>query len=131
MLLHQMNNDAAPIAGAIDKLGSVGDAVQALFITVNPEIDTPDQLKSYVALFHPRMIGLTGDRKQIRDVTRAYKVYFAKTAPAIRADRNFDHSGLVYLVDANGQYLGYFPPGTPADRMVDVIRPQLAALMQP
>jgi len=122
--------DLQAIAGAVDKLGPMGEAVQPLFITVNPELDTPEQLKSYVALFHPRMIGLTGDRRQIRDVTRAYKVYFAKTAPAIRTDPNVDHSGLVYLVGADGRYVGFFPPGTPADRMADVLRPQLAALAQ-
>lgn len=122
--------DLQTIAGAIDKLGPIGEAVQPLFITVNPELDTPEQLKGYVALFHPRLIGLTGDRKQIRDVTRAYKVYFARTVPAVRTDPNFDHSGLIYLMNANGQYVGYFPPGTPAERMVEVLRPQLAALAQ-
>ena len=122
--------DLQAIAGAIDKLGPMGEAVQPLFITVNPEMDTPDQLKSYVAAFHPRLIGLTGNHRQIRDVTSAYKVYFAKTSPARRADPNFDHSALIYVVDADGKFFGYFPPGTPADRMVDVIRPKLAALAQ-
>jgi protein SCO1/2 len=122
--------DLQAIAGAVDKLGSMGEAVQPLFITVNPEMDTPEQLKTYVALFHPRMIGLTGDRRQIREVARAYKVYFAKTMPAIRSDPNVDHSGLVFLVGTDGQYIGFFPPGTPADRMVEVLRPQLAPLAQ-
>lgn len=123
--------DLQAIAGAVDKLGPMGEAVQPLFITVNPELDTPEQLKAYVALFHPRMIGLTGDRRQIQEVTRAYKVYFAKTTPAIRADPNFDHGALVYLVDTDGKYIGFFPPGTPADRMVAVLRPKLAALARP
>jgi cytochrome oxidase Cu insertion factor (SCO1/SenC/PrrC family) len=123
--------DLQTIAGAVDKLGPLGEAVQPLFITVNPELDTPEQLKSYVALFHPRMIGLTGDRRQIRKVTSAYKVYFAKTTPAIRTDPNVDHSSLVFLVDAGGKYVGYFPPGTPADRMVEMLRLKLAALTQP
>src|SRR5262249_20723819 len=74
--------DLQAIASAVDKLGPTGEAVQPLFITINPELDTPEQLKSYVALFHPRMIGLTGDRRQIHEVTRAYKVYFARTTPA-------------------------------------------------
>src|SRR5215510_15946925 len=122
--------DLQAIAGAVDKLGPMGEAVQPLFITINPELDTPEQLKSYVALFHPRMIGLTGNRRQIGDVTRAYKVYFAKTVPGIRTDPRFDHSSVVYLVGADGRYIGFFPPGTPADRMVAVLRPQLAAFAQ-
>lgn len=122
--------DLQAIAGAVDKLGPMGEAVQPLFITVSPELDTPEQLKSYVALFHPRMIGLTGNRRQIRDVTTAYKVYVAKTVPAIRTDPYFDHSSVVYLVGTDGRYIGFFPPGTPADRMVAVLRPQLAAFAQ-
>jgi cytochrome oxidase Cu insertion factor (SCO1/SenC/PrrC family) len=123
--------DLQAIAGAVDKLGPTGEAVQPLFITINPELDTPAQLKSYVALFHPRMIGLTGDRRQIHEVTRAFKVYFARTTPAIRTDPSVDHSSVVYLVNTDGRYIGFFPPGTPADRMVEALRPRLAALTQP
>jgi protein SCO1/2 len=123
--------DLQAIAGAVDKLGPMGEGVQPLFITINPELDTPEQLKSYVALFHPRMIGLTGDRWQIHEVARAYKVYFARTTPAIRTDTSVDHSSVVYLVDIDGSYIGFFPPDTPADRMVEVLRPRLAALTQP
>jgi len=123
--------DLQAIASAVDKLGRTGEAVQPLFITINPELDTPEQLKSYVALFHPRMIGLTGDRRQIHEVTRAYKVYFARTTPAVRSDPSVDHTSVVYLVDTDGRYVGFFPPGTPADRMVEVLRPRLAALPQP
>jgi cytochrome oxidase Cu insertion factor (SCO1/SenC/PrrC family) len=83
-------------------------------------------LKDYVALFHPRLSGLTGDRNQLRKVAHTYKVYFAKTQPGNRSDPNFDHSSLIFLVDAAGKYLGFFPPGTSAALMVEVIRPHLA-----
>ena len=122
--------DLQAIAGAVDKLGPMGEAVQPLFITVNPELDTPAELKSYVALFHPRMLGLTGTRNQIRDVATAYKVYLAKTAPGMRTDPDVDHSSVVYLMGADGNYVGFFPPGTPAERMVAVLWPRLAALAQ-
>jgi len=121
--------DLRAIAAALDRLGRMGEAVQPLFITVDPEKDTPEQLKNYVALFHPRLIGLTGDPAQIRGVARAYKVYFAKSEPSRRADPNIDHSGFIFLVDSDGKYLGFFPPGTSADVMVKVIRPQLAAAL--
>jgi cytochrome oxidase Cu insertion factor (SCO1/SenC/PrrC family) len=122
--------DLQSIASALDRLGPLAERVQPLFITVEPERDTPDQLKSYVAQFHPRLIGLTGDPREVRKVLRAYKVYAAKTAPAQRDDPEVDHSSLVYLVDAAGKYIGYFPPGTPADRMVEVVRQQLAVVVQ-
>ena len=70
--------DLQAIAGAVDKLGPMGEAVQPLFITINPELDTPEQLKSYVALFHPRMIGLTGDRRQILEVNASLQGLFRK-----------------------------------------------------
>jgi protein SCO1/2 len=122
--------DLQSIAGALDRLGPLAERVQPLFITVEPEKDTPDQLKSYVAQFHPRLIGLTGDPREVRKVLRAYKVYAAKTAPAQRDDPNVDHSSLVYLIDAAGKYVGYFPPGTAADRMVEVVRQHLAVVVQ-
>jgi cytochrome oxidase Cu insertion factor (SCO1/SenC/PrrC family) len=56
------------------------------------------RLKRYVALFHSRMIELTGDRRQIREVTSAYKVYFAKMTPAMRTDPSVDHSSVVYIL---------------------------------
>ena len=126
-------SDACPIelqsiAAALDKLGPAGEQVQPLFITVDPEKDTPAQLKSYVALFHPRLIGLTGSARQIRQVARAYKVYYAKTAATKRDGYDIDHMGFTFLVDPNGKYLGYLPPGTPAERMLQTIRPYLSAL---
>ena len=128
-------SDACPIdlqsmAGALDRLGPAGEAVQPLFITVDPQKDTPEQLKSYAALFHPRLIGLTGSLQQIRAVERAYKVYAGKS-DLKEADRNIDHSSFVYLIDAAGKYIGFFPPGTSADRMAEVIRKALARQRAP
>jgi cytochrome oxidase Cu insertion factor (SCO1/SenC/PrrC family) len=123
--------DLLAIAGAIDRLGPVSDALQPLFITVDPEKDRPEQLKSYVALFHPRLIGLTGEAPQIRKLAAAYKVYYAKTEPARALDRGIDHTGYTYLMDRNGSYLGFFPPGTPVDRLVEAIRPLVEVAQRP
>jgi cytochrome oxidase Cu insertion factor (SCO1/SenC/PrrC family) len=120
--------DLQSMATTIDRLGAAGTQVQPLFITVDPERDTPAQLKNYVALFHPRMIGLTGDAREIKRVARAYKVYYAKTTPEKRDSTEIDHTGFVFLVGKNGEYLGFLPPGTPADRMVDAVRPHIAVL---
>ena len=118
--------DLQAIASAVDKLGPASDGVQPLFITVDPEHDTPEAIKLYVALFHPRLIGLTGSASEIKKVARAYKVYYAKTETAKKSDRLIDHSGFIFLVGRDGKYLGFFPPGTPADRLIDGIRPHLA-----
>ncbi|HSP51086.1 MAG TPA: SCO family protein [Pseudolabrys sp.] len=118
--------DLQAMSSAIDKLGPAGDAVQPLFIAVDPEHDTPDTIKLYVALFHPRLIGLTGSAREIKKVALAYKVYYAKAEREKKYDRLIDHSGFIFLVGRDGKYLGIFPPGTPADRIIDGIRPYLA-----
>lgn len=117
--------DLVAISSAIDLLGSAGNNVQPIFITVDPQRDTVEHLRRYVSAFHPRLVGLTGSEHDIRTLALAYKVYYAK----IRAERGepyaIDHTGFIYLVDRNGKYLGFFPPGTRADRMVEIIRQHL------
>jgi protein SCO1/2 len=118
--------DLQQIALAVDMLGSAASEVQPLFITVDPERDTAAHLADYVPLFHPRLIGLTGSAEQIRQVALAYKVYYARFPPD-SPDYVVDHSSFIYLVDETGKYAGFFPPGTSADRMVEVIKPRLPA----
>ena len=110
---------------AIDKLGSAGGDIQPLFISVDPERDTTSVLARYVANFHPRLIGLTGTPEQIRAVADAYKAYYARYSPPDGAIYLIDHTGFVYLMGRTGEYLGFFPPGTSADRMVEIIRQHL------
>jgi protein SCO1/2 len=117
--------DLMQISLAVEKLGNDGADVQPLFISVDPERDTTDVLAQYVANFHPRLIGLTGTPAQIRAVAESYKVYFAKYLPPDGAVYLIDHTGFVYLMGRSGEYLGFFPPGTSADRMVEIIRQHL------
>jgi cytochrome oxidase Cu insertion factor (SCO1/SenC/PrrC family) len=122
--------DLQSIAGAMDKLGPSSEAVQPLFITVDPEKDRPAQLKDYVRLFHPRLVGLTGEPRQIRSLTGVYRFYYAKTEPAKPADRGIDHTGYMYVMGRDGRYLGFFPPGTSADRITEILRQHLATPAQ-
>ena len=118
--------DLQAIGLALDQLGAAGENVQPLFITLDPERDTPAHLADYVRLFHPRLVGLSGDADAIRQAARAYKVYYAKVATA-GGDYTVDHSGYIYLMDRAGQYLGFFPPGTSPEQMAEVIRPHVGA----
>jgi cytochrome oxidase Cu insertion factor (SCO1/SenC/PrrC family) len=119
--------DLQAIGLALDKLGNDAARVQPLFVTVDPERDTAEHLAEYVKLFHPRLIGLTGSLEAIRRAAEAYKVYFAKVPVGKEAnDYTVDHTAFIYLMDRDGNYLGFFPPGTSADRMVEIIRPRLA-----
>jgi protein SCO1/2 len=119
--------DLQNIGLAIEKLGPHGDNVQALFITVDPERDTPQHLAEYVPMFHPRLIGLTGDAAAIRRVADAYKVYYAKVPNRKGDDYTVDHTAFIYLMDAEGKYVGFFPPNTDADRIAETIRRHLGA----
>ncbi|SIO62229.1 protein SCO1/2 [Bradyrhizobium erythrophlei] len=119
--------DLQAIGLALDKLGKDGESVQPLFITVDRARDTAEHLAQYVPMFHPRLIGLTGSAEAIRKAADAYKVYYAKVSLGKAADDyTVDHTAFIYLMDRDGNYLGFFPPGTSADRMVEIIRPRLA-----
>lgn len=119
--------DLMQIGLAIDKLGAAGDEVQPIFISVDPDRDTPKVLADYVPAFHRRLIGLTGTPAQIRAVADAYKAYYAKYQPEGGGVYLIDHTGFTYLMGRSGEYLGFFPPGTSADRMVEIVRQHLAA----
>jgi cytochrome oxidase Cu insertion factor (SCO1/SenC/PrrC family) len=117
--------DLQAIGTALDRLGEAGSAVQPIFITLDPERDTPQQLADYVPMFHPRLIGLSGDAAAIAQAARAYRVYYARV-PTKEADYTIDHSGFIYLMDRQGKYVGFFPPGTSPEQMVEAIRPLTA-----
>ena len=110
---------------ALDTLGTTGEAVQPLFITVDPARDTPSRLADYVSSFHPRLVALTGEDSAIRKVALAYKVYFARSSPVEGGDYTVDHTGFIYLVGTDGRYLGFLPPGTAPEQIARAIRAHL------
>ena len=117
--------DLLNIGLAMEKLGEAAERVQPLFITVDPERDTAEHLKDYVPLFHPRLIGLTGDAAAIHKAAAEYRVYYARVSLK-GDDYTVDHTAFIYLVGPNGQYLGFLPPNTDAERIAAAIRAYLA-----
>lgn len=114
------------MANALDMLGPDAPRVAPIFITVDPERDTPDQLKGYVAAFHPRMIGLTGSPEQIAAVAKAYKVYYSKApSPSGGGDYQVDHTSFVYLMGPDGGLRSLFRSGISDKAMAMEIRNQL------
>lgn len=92
--------------------------IAAVLVTVDPERDTPDVLKSYLEDFDPRIVGLTGDPLKTEAIARAFRVY-AKKVPSDRpGEYTVDHSGAVYLMDKRGKFVSAFNLQRP---------PQLAA----
>jgi cytochrome oxidase Cu insertion factor (SCO1/SenC/PrrC family) len=109
---------------AIDRLGAKGDAVQPIFITIDPERDTPEQLKSYAENFHPRLLALTGSAAEIAGVARAYKVFYQ---PVKQGDGAYlmDHSSIVYLMDRDGSYIAHFGGSFTAEQISAAIAKRL------
>lgn len=95
------------VAAAMDRLGSAGDRLQPVFITVDPARDTPDVIRQYAAAFSPRLQGLTGTDAQIATVAKEYRVYYAphKTGPN-PGDYTMDHSSVLYVMDPAGNFAG-------------------------
>ena len=81
--------------------------LKALFITVDPERDTPESMKSYLGSFDPRITGLSGDRAAIDAVIKAYRAY-AKKVPLKDGDYTMDHTALIYLMAKDGSFVGAF-----------------------
>jgi protein SCO1 len=104
------------------ELGPDADRTGALFITVDPERDTPPVMKDYLSNFDPHVRGLTGDRASIDAAIRAYRVY-AKKVPLENGDYTMDHTALVYLMDKNGHFVAPFDVSrTPAAEAADLRR---------
>jgi protein SCO1/2 len=118
--------DLQEIGLAVDRLGAAGEVVQPIFISVDPERDRPEHLRDYMPLFHPRFIGLTGEADAIRQAARLYRVYYEKVERDDQADYTVAHSAFIYLMGRDGQYLGFFPPGTSAERLAEGLRQNLA-----
>jgi protein SCO1 len=96
------------------KLGSDADRTAVLFITVDPERDTPESMKDYLASFDPHIRGLTGDPAAVAAVAKAYRVYFKKV-PLEGGDYTMDHTAIVYLMDKDGRFLSPFNMKRTAD----------------
>ncbi len=114
----------ADVSAALDTLGPRGAAVQPLFITVDPQRDTPAVIGAYVANFSPRLIGLTGTPDQIAAAARAYRVYYARhTTDDKAAGYTMDHSSILYLMGPDGRFIAPIPADEhPAAMAADIGR---------
>jgi protein SCO1/2 len=110
------------MSAALDELGADAAEVQPIFITIDPERDTPQALKDYMSNFHPRFIGLTGTPEEIAEAARAYRVYYARAKDSGTTDYLMDHSSIIYLMGKDGEFLKHFPYGTDAKAMAEGIR---------
>lgn len=123
--------DACPtalqdMANAVDALGpDAARRVALLFITIDPERDTPALVQDYVSAFNAPITALSGTPEQIAAAARAYRVYYAKH-PRDDGGYDMDHSSIIYLMDPRGVLVGNFTHETPPDAITTKLRAVLA-----
>ena len=113
------------ITQAIEKLGPKAEKIAPIFISVDPERDTPAQLKNYAQNFDKRIVMLTGSAADIAAVARAYRVYYAKRPLEKAGEYTMDHSAYIYLIGPDGKYLTHFRHGIAPDDLAKALARQL------
>ena len=102
-------------------LGPDADKLNAVYVTIDPERDTPARLKSYLTAFDPRIRGLTGSPQAVAQAAHDYDVYYQKVRLQ-GGDYTMDHSTLIYLMDPKGHMAELVHYGTPNDQVVVALK---------
>ena len=108
-------------------LGKDGDRLQGLFITIDPERDTPAVLKSYMASFDPSFVALRGTPEQTQAVAKEFKVFFAKVPGRSADSYTMDHTAGSYVLDADGKVRLFVRYGSGAEALAADLKTLLAA----
>ncbi|MBR0823554.1 SCO family protein [Bradyrhizobium liaoningense] len=110
------------ISEVLRAMGKDADKVNAIFISVDPERDTPATMKDYLSSFDPHLEGLSGDPAETAKVITSYRVY-AKKVPTKDGDYTMDHTALIYLMDRDGRFVSPFNlKRTPEEAAADLKR---------
>ena len=122
--------DACPtalndISIALADLGPKRDAIRAVFITVDPERDTPKELKAYLTAFDAPILALTGTAEQVAKAAKSYRVYYAKH-PEADGDYSMDHSSVIYVMDPQGRFTASFTHESTPEQIAERMKKLLA-----
>ncbi|WP_134016844.1 SCO family protein [Litoreibacter halocynthiae] len=116
----------AEVAAVMDALGSDAVQVQPLFISIDPERDTPQALAEFIPYFDADLIGLTGTADQIKRTSETFRIYYEKIEEAASPDGyTMGHSSQLFLFDTQDGYAGAWTYGTPAEEIVSDLRARL------
>lgn len=109
-------------------LGPAGDGLQVIFVTVDPDRDTPEILREYVAAFDPSFTALVGSPDEVAAVAKDFKVFYKKVPGPTPESYTVDHSAGSYLYDPKGRLRLYAKYGTPAEQLKEDIQKLLQGL---
>ncbi|MCW8905165.1 MULTISPECIES: SCO family protein [Sedimenticola] len=121
--------ELAGVSRVLDGLGTDADRVQGVFVSLDPERDTPRVLKDYLGYFNQQLIGLTGSDDAIRQVAIRYQVRYQKHSLS-NGSYSLDHSANLYIIDQDGQLFSVVPYGLPPEHVQRVVRSLLDNNMQ-
>lgn len=110
---------------AVDALGSLGEKLQPILITIDPENETPAVLAAELPKLHPRLLGLTGDPAAITHVRKLFSVNAERTGTSRTGSPQFAHGSFVYLLDQDGKVVTLLPPIFSGATMAEKLRPYL------
>ena len=115
------------VRDALRLLGEDARQVQALFVSVDHDVDSPRQLAMYVAAFHPSLVGLTGTTEQIDAAARSFNVTYGvqKAEDNVAGSDEIFHTAYLFLMDREGEFVDVFGYGARADRIAEVLRKYL------
>ena len=121
--------ELASMARLLKQLDSESNNVQGLFVSVDPERDTPERLSQYVPYFHPKLIGLTGTKAQVQAVADAYKVH-STVQQTKGKDLQYlvDHSANLFIIDGQGKLAQIIPFGFPQAHILEAVKRSIATL---
>jgi protein SCO1/2 len=111
----------------LDDRVAVGWNTARVFVRLDPARDKPELIGRYAEGFHPRFLALRGTELQTREVATAYKVYFEKVPVRGTDQYSIDHTSFTYVLDAEGNFAGFFPPGASGMRIAERLRAMLPA----
>jgi len=116
----------ADFAAALQQLGPQADQVQVIFVTLDPQRDTPDLLKQFVPAFNPGFLGMVTDAETLRQLAKEYKVVYQKTSVKATDDYLIDHSAGTYIYDPQGNLRLLMPYGSSPDVIAQDLKTLLA-----
>ena len=98
------------------------DKISLMFISIDPERDTVEQLKIYAPQFHDDLIGYTGTLEEIKAIKKTFRVYAGKAPNDSSTDYLMDHTSLIYLMDGKGEYVKHFSYGTSSEKIASYLK---------
>lgn len=103
---------------ALNDMGKKADAITPVFVTIDPARDDVAAVRDYIGFFHPRLVGLTGTPEQVKTITDAFGVFYARARDTGEtSDYLMDHSSLIFLMDEEGRYVTHIRTGTSPEVM--------------